>query len=141
MQEIFDAIPLSEAMPDLCSKRPNSKGLAIACRLAKEALPAVAAGLWLYVDDLERSHRISQAMHDATGAYWHAIMHRREGDFWNSGYWLRQCGRHPAMDWYDPHEFSMRVERERRSNPAELVEMQRKEWKMLFDWCLSNSGG
>ncbi|MBX3422296.1 MAG: hypothetical protein KF752_12145 [Pirellulaceae bacterium] len=57
----------------------------------------VAAALWLLACDLERSHAISQLLHDPSGSYWHAIMHRREGDYSNSKYWIRQAGRHPVF--------------------------------------------
>src|SRR5258706_16358356 len=40
---------------------------------------AMLAGLWLWHDWLDESHQISQSLHSATGSFWHAIMHRREG--------------------------------------------------------------
>ena len=42
------------------------------------------SGLWLLAGDLDRSHTISQSIGSAEGSFWHAIMHRREGDFGNS---------------------------------------------------------
>src|SRR5687767_6605154 len=39
------------------------------------------AGLWLLFDELERAHRIVQEIPTPTGSFWHAIVHRREGDF------------------------------------------------------------
>jgi hypothetical protein len=41
---------------------------------------ACRAGLLLWNDDLDASHTIAQDIEDVTGSYWHAIMHRREGD-------------------------------------------------------------
>lgn len=98
--------------------------------------------MWLYVDELDRSHRISQTLETPTGSYWHAIMHRREGDFWNSKYWYRRVGKHPVIDQlgYDPFEFVDQVSASHEANPIELVELQRREWKTLFDWCVGGSG-
>lgn len=60
---------------------------------------ALMAGLHLRNDSLDRSHSYAQQIEDdATGSYWHAIMHRMEQDFWNSKYWFRQAGRHPALE-------------------------------------------
>ena len=59
---------------------------------------ACLAGLWLLYDDLDRSHKISQSIHTPTGSYWHAIMHRREGDFGNSKYWFDRVGTHPIFE-------------------------------------------
>lgn len=54
------------------------------------------AGAWLLADDLDASHAISQQIETASGSYWHAIMHRREGDFSNAKYWFRRVGEHPV---------------------------------------------
>lgn len=63
---------------------------------------AVRAGLLLWHGRLDDSHRVSQAIenegHHRAGDYWHAIMHRREGDFGNSKYWFRHVGSHPIYD-------------------------------------------
>ena len=56
------------------------------------------AGLWLLAGELDRSHELSQGIESATGSYWHGIMHRREGDFWNSKYWFRRVGRHSVLE-------------------------------------------
>src|ERR1700733_10019050 len=62
-----------------------------------ENATAMLAGLWLWHDGLEESHAISQGLHSATGSFWHAIMHRREGDFSNSKYWYARCRTHPIL--------------------------------------------
>ncbi|QDV23046.1 hypothetical protein [Aureliella helgolandensis] len=56
------------------------------------------AGLWLLAGELDRSHEISQSQPSAEGSLWHAIMHRREGDFSNSLYWYRRAGPHALYD-------------------------------------------
>ncbi|TDF95983.1 hypothetical protein E1757_19125 [Paenibacillus piri] len=73
---------------------------------------AVKAGLHLLNDSLDKSHELSQSIHNATGSYWHGIMHRMEGDYSNSKYWFRQVGSHPvfasllleAKDVYRSHD-------------------------------------
>lgn len=56
----------------------------------------VLSGLWLWHDRLAESHRIAQAIDTPNGSFWHAIMHRREGDFGNSRYWYdRVATDHP----------------------------------------------
>ena len=42
------------------------------------------SGVWLLHDYLDESHKISQDIDTTSGSFWHGIMHRREGDFWNS---------------------------------------------------------
>jgi len=69
--------------------------------LDEDALPyasAVKAGLHLLNESLDASHTISQQLHNPTGSYWHAIMHRMEGDYSNSKYWFRQGGTHPVNE-------------------------------------------
>jgi len=60
-------------------------------------LAACRSGLLLWNDDLDASHRVSQGLENPTGSFWHAIMHRREGDHANSGYWWRNTGHHEAF--------------------------------------------
>lgn len=140
LEELFEELPLDQAMPALVGARSNESS-AIVHRIG--AAPVVLAGLWLYVDDLDRSHSITQDIHTATGSYWHAIMHRREGDFWNAKYWFRKVGAHPAIGLigYDPFDFVDQCESDRGQNAAELVEIQRREWKALFDWSLKEASG
>jgi hypothetical protein len=68
---------------------------------------ACLAGMWLAYDFLDESHRISQELETREGAYWHGIMHRREGDFSNSKYWFRRVGEHPIHA--DLHDGALRL--------------------------------
>ena len=45
-----------------------------------------AGALWLH-GFLDESHSIAQGLASAEGSYWHALVHRSEGDFSNSKYW------------------------------------------------------
>jgi hypothetical protein len=143
MQPLVAALPLSEAMPELVVAKPPSAELVllverVCAQPAVAANPALQAGLWLYGDALDRSHTISQGIKDATGSFWHGIMHRREGDFSNSHYWFAQTGSHPAMAAipnYDGHAFIDAVAANAGTNPPELVQTQREEWAALFSWC------
>ncbi|NUM54419.1 MAG: hypothetical protein HUU46_12295 [Candidatus Hydrogenedentes bacterium] len=140
---MLDALPPDRAMGQLVVTRgasPELKELVEAAVSSPElaARPPLCAGLWLYVDELDRSHKISQGIDDATGSFWHGIMHRREGDFGNSHYWFHRVGKHPAMariEGYDPHEFIDDVESQHAKSPARLIDLQRREWVALFCWC------
>ncbi len=56
----------------------------------------VAALLHLLNDDLDAAHVLSQAHEDdPTANYVHQIVHRREGDFGNTRYWVAKTGPHP----------------------------------------------
>ncbi len=59
------------------------------------AAEACLAGIWLMHNFLDESHTISQSIETPSGNYWHAIMHRREGDYSNAKYWFRRVGSHP----------------------------------------------
>src|SRR6476661_1793936 len=50
----------------------------------REMASCCLAGMWLLHDYLDESHNISQRIDTPEGSYWHAIMHRREGDFSNA---------------------------------------------------------
>lgn len=113
--------------------------------------PACLAGLWLYFDFLDESHRISQADEgNPEQDFWHAVMHRREPDASNSKYWWRRVGNHPVLgllrehasalgySFTSPVAFVDFCERVRGSGSAdeELAKrVQLLEWQLLFDWC------
>jgi hypothetical protein len=131
---------------------------------------AMLAGLWLYHDWLDESHAISQELHSPTGSFWHAIMHRREGDFSNAKYWYARCRRHPALgaiaaqaralvdglaardtlhrlvrhEW-DPDGFVDVVEaiHHKPDDPlyAAAVRLQHVEWNVLFAHCAAAAAG
>lgn len=146
---LFALLPLDQAMSALCPRggaSPEARAL-VEAALKDPSLagsPALRAGLWLYVDELDRSHTISQDLKDATGSYWHGIMHRREGDFSNSHYWLHRTGRHPAMGLltgYDGHTLVDAADAAHPENPADVVQLQREEWANLFSWCAARAVG
>jgi hypothetical protein len=125
---------------------------------------AMLAGLWLWHDGLDESHTISQSISSPTGSFWHAIMHRREGDFSNSKYWYARVGSHPVLEimahqagsivnqfpadksllrlvatGWNPNAF-VDLAQAVHDAPQDLryraaVQLQQLEWKMLFDHC------
>jgi hypothetical protein len=131
---------------------------------------AMLAGLWLWQDWLSESHQISQSLATSTGSFWHAIMHRREGDFGNSKYWYSRCSDHPAIatltaaaaDVINPFpadksalkllhpgwnstafvDFIQSVH-DRRDDPRHslAVALQQLEWRILFDHCSRAAAG
>lgn len=87
--------PDSELTQHLLRMRP-AELLVQNCKDLKAA-ECCLAGLWLLAGDLERSHALSQEISSPEGSYWHGIMHRREGDFWNAKYWFHKAGTHPIQ--------------------------------------------
>lgn len=139
-------------LPELGPGQPvSTQRAALSCL---QLPPACMAGLWLYFDFLDESHRISQNLPTPEGSFWHAIMHRREPDAWNSKYWWRRVGRHnvverlrqltPSLGYHyvSPEEFVDFCEKVRGSGTeAESLarRVQLLEWQLLFDHCYRQS--
>ena len=146
LEPLFSKLPLHRAMPELVpeSLSPNlSTGedsienpLRDAYHAAAHAVeqlgehPVLQSLVWLYVDDLERSHTISQSVESSIGSYVHGIMHRREGDFSNAKYWFRRAG--SLSGDLDALHFVDEVAADAGRNDEHLVEKQRQEWMSLF---------
>ncbi|MEM8781508.1 MAG: hypothetical protein AAGE65_01510 [Planctomycetota bacterium] len=160
---LFAALPFEESMPALVlppGQAPHAGASAAAESLARSepfaGRPDLLAGLFLYADDLDTAHAHAQDDATPTGSFWHAIVHRREGDFDNARYWYAKAANHPAMAHidlvgggagsgtdvaaYDPDALVDQVQQAheagdtRDATPA-LISTQRKEWKALFEWC------
>ncbi|MCZ7647971.1 MAG: hypothetical protein M5U26_22380 [Planctomycetota bacterium] len=127
----------------------------------------VLAGLWLLFEGFEQSHTLSQAVNTPEGSYWHAILHRREPDASNARYWFARVGAHPIFPEllqdarelarkhpqadlkgllegpaWDPDEFVLRCTREPRGETeAALLELQRREWELLFEHSFKRAFG
>lgn len=157
---------LAEAMQAVTIDRAFADR-AIADRSMAEAC---LAGLWLRVNDLDASHRLSQGIDSPTGSYWHAIMHRREPDYANASYWFRRVGDHPVygplneraaaltraagqpgaaafmadqFDW-DPVAFNETVRDVIDADDeatALAIDVQEAEWWLLFEHCFDGAVG
>lgn len=129
---------------------------------------ACLAGLWLYHDFLDESHKISQSLHGREGSYWHGIMHRREGDYANAKYWFRRVGAHPIHEALGRSARALAQDADRgvatfgassawdaaafvdlcaaacagHSDAADLCQrIEEREWQLLFDYCYRRAVG
>lgn len=136
----------------------------------RDEAQCLIAALWLRHDFLDDCHHIVQKIESRSGAYWHAVMHRREGDFSNSKYWYARADGHPgyaalavraddllrqvpankqvfritARGW-NPSALVDLVE-EVYQNPSDprhaiAVTLQRLEWQNMFDAGVRAAGG
>lgn len=62
----------------------------------------VTAALLLYHDHHNEAHDLVQDLSDAEATLIHALLHRREPDFWNAKYWFRQVADHPVYRMLTP---------------------------------------
>lgn len=62
----------------------------------KTAVEAALAGEW------ERAHQIVQEYDDPLANRIHAVLHKIEGDAWNSRYWYQRSGGAQYEDFDDP---------------------------------------
>jgi hypothetical protein len=138
-------------------------------RRKSAGLPQVAPAAQIVETDRDTDGKHLREM-ASTLAFWHAIMHRREGDFSNSKYWYARVGRHPIFaaigaavggeinplpadksllrllrDGWDPNAFVDLVEEVsgggRDPRLPVVVAVQQVEWHMLFEHCTRAAGG
>jgi hypothetical protein len=161
VRELLENVPAERLLQGVVHSAPDAS--------------AVLAGLWLWHDGLEECHQLVQkapARQDVAATYnfWHAIMHRREGDFSNSKYWYHQAGDHPILPaigqhvgdlvnhlpadksllrllrgGWNPDAWVDLVEEvdSAVNDPRRglLVNIQQIEWRMLFEHCVRQAAG
>jgi hypothetical protein len=67
-----------------------------------ESLTAPLRALWFDGHgDWNQAHGVAQDVEDATGAWVHAYLHRKEGDLQNAEYWYRRAGKPVATSALD----------------------------------------
>ena len=134
---LFEAIPFEKSMLQLVGF--DAKQVALVEKIvslpAISSKPSLIPGLWLYVDEFAKGHDFIQDLTDDDSSFWHGIMHRREGDFSNSHYWMHRASAHPLFQSIDPDRLVNDVSKDGGANSPPLLERQRGEWKTLFEWC------
>jgi hypothetical protein len=143
--EVLRGLVVGEAVPAgigveerIISLTPDQLGLD--GKLARgEDWDLFCGGLLYSANVLGKAHSIFQEANSSEGAYWHGMLHRREGDFSNALYWVRRAGRIPAlagMTNFSPQAFisDCAAAASRGSEPPHLLEIQRREWTALMDW-------
>lgn len=124
------------------------------------------AGALLFYGYLKESLRLSQKIKTPEGNYWHAIMHRVEGDYENSRYWLKTIPHHSIYsqvhkelkekltnkievlqklldkESWDPIAYVDLIEELERTKDIELTKAMSMlgfiEWKALYEFCYIN---
>lgn len=64
--------------------------------LPEDTALRLRAVAFLYHDHHDPAHDLVQDLSDGDGALIHAVLHRREPDYWNAKYWFRQADMHPV---------------------------------------------
>jgi len=61
--------------------------------------------------DWDGSHRIAQDYSDASANWLHAVLHKIEGDVWNSRYWYARTAGRTYEDFADAREELVQIQK------------------------------
>ncbi len=119
------------------------------------------AALMFAQDYIWEGHEIVQDYPELEASWWHAFMHRMEGDYGNSAYWYRRVGE-PAeyndffeevkkldldaqvssvqdFSKWDPFEFNGLINNCRSSSEESLKKVHELEFSFLLELCLKKA--
>lgn len=127
---------LARQSAPLCPTQPYQAGLLAGVSEGSYNLRAL---LHLLNDDLNAAHVLVQVHEeDATANYIHQLVHRREGDWSNTRYWVGKTGNHPFYA-----EFGSGTARERvdlcQSGAPEAAALSWSEMTGLLGWIVRKS--
>lgn len=128
---------------------------------AAPLLPAVRGGLFYYHNALDDARREFAGGSGEITAYWHGMVHRREGDFENARQWMRRAGVLPVFagmqaragdasphmarsPGWDPFLFIHLCEQFKYGETAyraEIIHLQKVEFAVLFDYVWRQTAG
>ena len=136
---LFAVTPLHSGFKHLITPQGTLAGMRHAVDHAIGSVkgdPCLVAAAYLYADDLVAAHKKVYDMGDNhEAAYWHGIIHRREGDFFNANYWFRLAGHLPASLGMDPIGITERAQAFKSSGSQiaseALLEDVRREFRAL----------
>nr|WP_309694751.1 hypothetical protein [Armatimonas sp.] len=115
----------------LCPKAPWQPGLLTEMSAGS---PNLRALLHLLNDDLDAAHKLVQAHEDdSTANYIHQLVHRREGDWGNTRYWVGMTGAHPFYAELGSTTARERVDSCQRGEPGAAA-LAWDEMTGLLDW-------
>ncbi|MCM8526905.1 MAG: hypothetical protein NE327_10335, partial [Lentisphaeraceae bacterium] len=119
------------------------------------------AGLMFAQDYIWEGHEIVQDYPDLEASWWHAYMHRMEGDYGNSAYWYRRVGTPSAYtDFFelvkelpldtkvspiqeetswDPFEFNGYIKNHKNISEESLRKVHTLELKYIFSLCFQKA--
>ncbi len=144
-QEIADLLLTRDPLPPLAPGQVFDAALTEEIE-ATAAPDLVKVGLHLLNDDLATSHRLAQVHEgEPLADYWHAIIHRREGDYGNSRYWFGRVGRAPVLaevygrDAGAPTDFVERCRAAGRGRDTDSEQFQRDEMARLLAYAQGQS--
>lgn len=130
--------PLPVVKQRLGGLAPEEVGLSLRVT-GKEDWELFRGGLLYASNALGEAHALFQEARSLEGAYWHGMLHRREGDFSNALYWIRRAGRIPGLAGlaeFSPEAFisECAAAAVREVEPPHLLELQHLEWEALMLW-------
>ena len=117
--------PFESSLHDLLKQSPSLAGT------------GVEAALWLRLGLIDRAHEIVQDGKRGTAAYLHGVVHRLEGDYWNSKYWFRQVRDESLMETIG-NKIIHSLEDSRYTEPAlelKLIQSNQFQFDAFVDTC------
>ena len=147
------ARPTPPLVPEKAWDSSLTAQIAQAAKAAKTSI-YVQAALHLLNDDLDNAHKLVQQNEgNQTADYLHMLVHRREGDWSNTGYWVRRVGTHPiyatlsdamepAGSW-DPSNMVTLCRQASQNKPdtetaEEIARLSAWETAAAVGWCVRN---